>query len=140
MITDKWVYPLLARYSGTLKVSKMLNVVKWMNNSMLNNQLLIYWMIISRNNTIGWSIKIDNQYVQPWGKKLVWDTNNFYRAVIYDLNYLKRYHKVFNPWKSFCSIKASNYSSSCTKLDSQKYRTFSVVIMYDPSIKVNRIL
>ena len=134
IVTEKWVFPIGAK--SNLK-NYMLKVVKWNKNSELNNQLVIYGLVISRWNTIWWSIKINWKYVLPWGKEIEWTPDNFYRAAIYDLNYLRRYHKVFNLWKEACDPRDnSSYWSSCNKLDQTKYWTFPVVIIYDPAIKI----
>ena len=139
LVAEKWIFPLWAKNDeDNGNHGYMLNVVKWNKNSELNNQLLIYWMVISRWNTVGWSIKIDNKYVLPGWKEVPWTSYWFYHAAIADLNYLRRYHYIFNPWKAACKITSSNYSSTCSKLDTSKYGTYPVIIQYDPAINMSK--
>ncbi len=137
MISQNWIYPLLAKNWKKLKIWSMLEVVKWNKNSELNNQLLIYGMVISRSNTVWWSIRINGKYVEPWWKYVVWNTANFYRAAVYDLNYLRRYNVNFNPWRWACKITDINYKGSCDKIDLDKYGTYPVIIEYNPKIQTD---
>ena len=136
LVSEKGIFPYdLSRQSRY----NMLEVVKWNKNTELNNQLLIYGMVISRWNTIGGSIRIEDSYVIPWWKKLPASTINFYKAAIYDLNYLRRYHYVFNQWAPACKEKSDSYDdNSCEKLDVSKYWTYPVVIKTDPEIKTKK--
>jgi hypothetical protein len=133
IVTEKWIFPKGAKDDSNY----MLEVVKGNKNSELKNQLVIYGLVISRWNTIGWSIKINWKYVLPGGKEIEWTSDNFYKAAIYDLNYLRRYHKIFNPGQDACDPRNnSSYWSTCNKLNENKYWTFPVVIIYDPAIKI----
>ena len=135
LVADKWIFPLWAKEDeDNWNHGYMLDVVKWNKNSELNNQLLIYGMVISRWNTVWWSIKIDGKYVLPGGKEIPWTTVNFYHAAISDLNYLRRYHYSFNPGEAACKPTDNNYDPSCSKLATSKYGTYPVIIRYDPAI------
>ena len=87
------------------------------------------WFILSKWNTIWWSIAINDKYVLPWGKKLkANNTNNYYYAWLYDMNFLRRYHYIINQWrKAKDPIKWS-------LLSDDKFGTNPVVIFYDPAI------
>jgi hypothetical protein len=133
LVSEKWIFPIWAQDNNAY----MVRVVKGLKNNELNNQLVIYGMVISKWNTVWGSIKIDGKYVLPGGKQIEGIPANFYRAAIYDLNYLRRYHKVFNKGQTACDPrKSSDYGTNCQKLDENKYGTYPVVIIYDPSIKV----
>ena len=110
-------------------VSNRFAAVKWRKDNELKNQLAIYWFILSKWNTIWWSIAINDKYVLPWGKKLkANNTNNYYYAWLYDMNFLRRYHYIINQWrKAKDPIKWS-------LLSDDKFGTNPVVIFYDPAI------
>lgn len=80
----------------------------------LINQLVIKWSIFTRN-TIGWAI-----LWPTWIYKLPWwqNTIDFNKAMIYDLNYVRR------------SNKLANISLNLWNLD-------NFVIIYNPSIQTN---
>lgn len=75
----------------------------------LQKQLIINWNIFSRN-TIWWAILAGWNYILPWWK----NTSIFNNAMIYDLNYLRK-------WTDWCSSK-------CDK---------SLIINYNWSIQNN---
>ena len=134
IVADKGVFSTVVANNWKMQKNIMKSVVKWEKNIDLNNQLLIYGVVISKWNTIWWSIKIWHKYVLPWWKVVDWTPWNFYEAWIYDLNYLRRYHYLFNKWKQACAI-SSNYWPRCTKVYENKYWTYPVIIVNDSSIK-----
>lgn len=63
----------------------------------LNKQLILNWTLFS-NNTIWWAFQLsNNNYILP-----SWElTKNFHKAMIYDLNYLRK-------WNKWCKIINNN--------------------------------
>ncbi len=84
----------------------------------LNNQLFMKWSLFTRN-TIGWAILAGWDYILPWWKKITWIDSNFEKAMIYDLNYIRR-------WKSNC-IEISPWLC--------KYNNWAFVIEYDSKVQ-----
>ena len=132
LVTEKWIFPTIAMEDWKLKNSKIWEIVKWKKNSKLNNQLVIYWMVISKWNTIWWSIKVNWKYVLPWWKEIEWTRHNFYEAARFDLNYLRRYHINFNKWNT------AQDPIKWWLLNEAKYWTYPVVIIYDNSIRTSK--
>lgn len=91
----------------------------------LKNQLIMEWSLFTRN-TIGWSILSGWDYILPWNKKISWIDDNFYKAMVYDLNYIRR----SNNW---CD-KNSPKNNLCT--DSWEY-TEAFIIKYNSENQVN---
>jgi len=91
----------------------------------LKKQLILNWSIFTRN-TIGWAILAWNNYILPWGKKIPWDDNNFFKAMQYDLNYVRR-------WNVLCD-KSTPANWKCT--DSWEYEEY-FIIKYDPKVQSN---
>ncbi len=91
----------------------------------LKKQLILNWSLFTRN-TIWWAILAWDNYIIPWGKKISWDDVNFFKAMSYDLNYVRR-------WNVWCdkSIPANN---NCT--DSWEY-TDAFIIKYNPNLQAN---
>jgi hypothetical protein len=85
----------------------------------LNNQLTIKWSIFTRN-TIWWAVLSWWYYIMPGGSK----TNDFDKAMIYDLNYLRR-------WNNWCD---KDWNSVCT--NNWEYRE-PVVIIYNSWLSIN---
>ncbi|MEF2175567.1 MAG: hypothetical protein V3575_03780 [Candidatus Absconditabacteria bacterium] len=112
LITDKGIFSFENN-------SKNEDTVKGLNNSILNNQLLIKGSIISLGNSIGGAISIGGEYFLPKGEK----TTDFYKAAFYDLNYLRRYH---------FTVNKGLFPSS---LDQSIYGINPVVIMLDSDIQ-----
>lgn len=81
----------------------------------LNKQLTLNWTLFTRN-TIGWAIFAGWDYMLPWQKS----TESFDNAMIYDLNYLRR-------WNSWCQ----------TDTDSNCINREPFIIRYDASIQLN---
>lgn len=66
---------------------KLLSTDSFSRTKNLQNQLYIKWSIITRN-TIWWAVLTNNwNYVLPWKQT----TNDFDLAMIFDLNYLRRW-------------------------------------------------
>lgn len=80
----------------------------------LQTQLVIKWSIFTRN-TIGWAI-----LGTSWKYKLPWwqETTEFDKAMIYDMNYLRR-------WNALADSSKNLWNSN------------NVVIIYNPSIQTN---
>ena len=110
-------------------VTDRVDVVKWNKNDELKNQLAIYWFILSKWNTIWWSIAMNGKYVLPWGKKIPVNSIDYYYAWLYDMNFLRRYHYIINPWQ-----KAEDPTKLGWDSLSGKFGTNPVVIFYDPAI------
>lgn len=121
IITEWWIF-------SFDNMSDVLKSVMGKKNDKLKNQLVIYWFILSQNNTIWWSIKMNWTYVLPWWK----ETNSFYTAWVYDLNYLRRYHKDFNKWRTAIDPITSR------ELDESKYWTYPTIIIYDNYIRSSK--
>ncbi len=83
----------------------------------LKNQLVMNWTLFTRN-TIWWAIYAWWNYKLPWDKI----TTSFDKAVIYDLNYTRR-------WKNNCE-KVSSTDTTC------KY-TWAFVIIYNSTAQSN---
>lgn len=80
----------------------------------LNKQLVIKWSILTRN-TIGWAVKWSSgKYILP-GWEL---TDNFDKAMMYDLNYIRRW----------------NWNQDSTK---NWWNNDNLVIIYNSSIQTN---
>ena len=131
LVAEKWIYPSIVDNNWIPKNWKLLDIVKWNYNPILNNQLVIYGLVISKWNTIWWSIRIDDKYVLPGWKEIPANKLNFYKAAIKDLNYLRRYHSKFN--------KGNNAKNPVTwnPLDETQYGTYPVIIWYDSAIKTS---
>jgi len=87
--------------------------------SWLQNQLIMKWILFTRN-TIWWAILSWWYYLLPgWDK-----TSDFDNAMIYDLNYIRRWNNGCDKWgTSWCN-------------DSWEYED-PFVIIYDSSIQLN---
>lgn len=85
----------------------------------LNKQLTIKWTLVTRN-TIWWAILSWGDYLLPWNSK----TADFDKAMIYDLNYLRR-------WNDWCD---KNWNLNCN--DNGEYRE-PVVIIFDSNLSNN---
>lgn len=84
--------------------------------NVLENQLVIKWSTLTRN-TIGWAMKWDSwKYILPGWEQ----TTDFNKAMMYDLNYLRR----SNIWWNLNKDKNNNNSNN-------------VVIIYNSSIQTN---
>ena len=83
----------------------------------LNKQLILNGSVFTRN-TIGWAILAWGKYILPWWVK----TDDFDKAMVYDLNYIRR-------WGNWCD---KNNNSSC--IDSWEYRE-PFIIKYDSRIQ-----
>ena len=58
----------------------------------LEKQLTLKWTLFTRN-TIGWAILwVSGKYILPWWINIGNTINDFNNAMIYDLNYLRRWH------------------------------------------------
>lgn len=80
--------------------------------SSLNKQLIMYWTLFTRN-TIWWAIIWNTgKYILPWWS----ETTDFNKAVMYDLNYTRR-------WNTWCD---KNWNWVCT--DSTEYDEPFVII------------
>jgi len=84
----------------------------------LQKQLFMKWSLFTRN-TIGWAILAWWDYILPWWTKLSWSDSNFTKAMIYDLNYIRR-------WMSSC-IESSPWVC--------KYNKWAFVIEYDSKVQ-----
>ena len=123
IITNWWIF-------SYEKIEDLRDAINWNRNEELKNQLLIYGLVFSQNNTIWWSIAMNGSYVLPWWKSLAISKLNYYKSALYDLNFLRRYHYLKNKW-----IRALDPISNEFLPDSE-YGTNPVIIMYDPSIKI----
>ncbi len=131
LVAEKWIYPSIVDNNWTPKNWKLLEVVKWKYNSILNNQLVIHGLVISKWNTIWWSIRIDDKYILPGWKEIPANNLNFYKAAIKDLNYLRRYHSKFNKGN------VAKNPVTWNPLDETQYGTYPVIIWYDSAIKTS---
>ena len=87
--------------------------------SLLDTQLIFKWSIFSRN-TIGWAIKwVTWKYILPWGS----ETLDFDKAMIYDLNYIRR-------WNAWCEDTSPADYICDTYSD-------AFIIIYDPEVQIN---
>ncbi len=89
-------------------------------SSDLKNQLLLKWTLFTRN-TIWWAFLVWWDYKLPWGWSLPDTASNFNKAMIYDLNYVRR-------WISNC---ITNWSWNC------KYNDWAFIIEYNPNVQLN---
>lgn len=89
-------------------------------SSELSNQLLLKGTLFTRN-TIWGAFLVWGDYKLPWGSSLPDTTQNFNKAMVYDLNYTRR-------WIKNCIV---NWSWVC------KYRDWAFVIEYNPNVQVN---
>ncbi|EKD44540.1 MAG: hypothetical protein ACD_71C00106G0002 [uncultured bacterium (gcode 4)] len=89
--------------------------------NILNRQLVIKGSLFTRN-TIGWAIKGSlGKYILPWGSL----TNDFNLAMMYDLNYLRRW----NTWYDILGLNGSkNYNNE---------NSDNVVIIFDSNSQTN---
>ena len=91
------------------------------NNIRTNNlqkQLILKWTLFSRN-TVGWSVLwISWNYLLPWWE----ETNNFDEAMVYDLNYIRR-------WKIWCADANTDWICDL-------YADYFIII-YNPEIQAN---
>jgi len=110
-------------------IADLYDAIKGQRNSELNNQLVIYWLIISKKNTIWWSIAMNNKYVLPGWKEMNVSSLNYYRAALFDLNFLRKYHYLYNKWNT------ATDPTTWMPLDDNQYWTNPLIIMYDSSIK-----
>lgn len=85
----------------------------------LQEQLILKWSIFTRN-TIGWAILSWGDYILPGGVK----TSDFNKAMIYDLNYIRRWNNWCNKW----------WTSWCN--DSWEYKE-PFVIIYNSKAQTN---
>ena len=84
----------------------------------LRKQLILKWVILARN-TIGWaSLWQNSTYSLPWWN----ETNDFNNAMIYDLNYLRR-------WNTWCLDNNSDWI--CENYNEH------FIIKYDSKIQAN---
>jgi len=83
----------------------------------LKNQLILKWSLFTRN-TIGWAILAWGYYLLPGWEQ----TNDFNKAMIYDLNYIRR-------WNNWC--EDNNADWTCDLYNNP------FVIIYNPSIQTN---
>lgn len=84
----------------------------------LKNQLFMKWSLFTRN-TIWGAILAGWNYILPWWTKLSSSDSNFDKAMIYDLNYIRR-------WKSKC-LELSPWIC--------KYTKWAFVIEYDSKVQ-----
>lgn len=85
----------------------------------LQNQLIMHWTLFTRN-TIGWSILAWWKYIIPWWSK----GDNFDLAMLYDLNYIRR-------WNISCD---KNDNNNC--IDKWEYKD-PFVIIYDNKVQID---
>lgn len=81
----------------------------------LQKQLTINWSLFTRN-TIGWVILAWGKYILPWWSKIT----DFDKAMIYDLNYLRR-------WNDWCD---TDWDGNCITND-------ATILKYNPSVQNN---
>lgn len=86
----------------------------------LKNQLYMKWSLFTRN-TIGWAILAGWDFILPGWSKIAWVDANFDKAMIYDLNYVRR-------WKQNC-LELSPWVC--------KYNKWAFVIEYDSKIQTD---
>lgn len=89
----------------------------------LKNQLVMNGSLFTRN-TIGWATLAGWSYVLPGGSTLTNTDSNFDKAMIYDLNYIRR-------WSNLCD---KNANGNCT--DSWEYQE-PFVIKYNPAVQTD---
>lgn len=82
----------------------------------LNKQLILNWSLFTKN-TIWWAILSWWDYKLPWWKSI----NNFDKAMIYDLNYIRR-------WKQSCLTVGPWIC---------KYDDWAFIVIYNPSVQTN---
>ena len=88
--------------------------------SELKKQLYMKWSLFTRN-TIWWAILAWWDYILPGWSKIAWVDANFDKAMIYDLNYIRR-------WKQNC-LESSPWVC--------KYNKWAFVIEYDSKIQTD---
>lgn len=84
----------------------------------LRKQLIMNWTLFTRN-TIWWAILAWWYYTLPWWSKLEPTQDNFNKAMLYDLNYLRR-------WKDMCEEISSWVC---------KYDNWAFVIIYNSTVQ-----
>ena len=91
----------------------------------LKNQVIMEWTLFTKN-TIGWAILAWWQYILPWDKKVNENVEIFFKAMTYDLNYIRRANK-------WCD-KSIPLNNLCN--DIWEYEN-AFIIKYNSEIQIN---